>query len=303
MAANYGAGDYDLRSLNHERRMLASYRRKVSDGDSNFSQPLANACWRASAFEWALYRDPVTVRRLWGEAARSLAEGFARRRPGFDPSPDQLVIALHFAIAARDRDSFAQLALTAPNLRDGALRNAHAFRASRAHFHLAEGYALVARSLVERQPNAARAAVETLDAARHESDRGWWERQFPDPLDSAWRASEHEAVCLLLGAVARRVVENHAERDADPTGGDDEGLAEEFARTVDDALLRLKRFVERDTNHRPKLYFWLPGLALCALAASAALPTGWLAARCEANADGYERLPHELLRNPAAAES
>lgn len=295
-SANYGAGDYDLRSLNHERRMLSSYRRKVSDGDASFAQPLANACWRASSFEWALYRDADTVRRLWGEAARTLSEGFARRRPGFDPSPDQLILALHFAVAARERDAFTQLALTAPNLRDGALRNAGAFRTSRAHFHLAEGYALVARSLVERKPNAARAAVQSLDAARHESDRGWWERQFPNPLDSAWRASEHDGVCLLLGAVARRVVENSSADAAPPAG--DESLSEEFARTVDDALLRLDRFVATDPNHHPKLYFWLPGLALCALAASAALPTDWLAGRYEASADGYERLPPELLRNP-----
>ncbi|MDQ3806024.1 MAG: hypothetical protein M3416_19610, partial [Acidobacteriota bacterium] len=141
--ANFGAGDYDLRSLNHERRMVAEYRRRVADGDAGFAQPLANACWRASMFEWALYRDEGTVRRLWGEAARTLAEAFARRRHGFDPSPDQLVLALHFAVAAREREAFTQLALTAPNLRDGVLHNARAFRASRAHFHLAEGYALV----------------------------------------------------------------------------------------------------------------------------------------------------------------
>ena len=293
----YGSGDYDLRSLNHERRMLTSYRHKVAGGDASFAQPLANACWRASAFEWALYRDADAVRRLWGEAARTLAEGFARRPAGFDPSPDQLALALHFAIAARERDAFAQLALAAPNLRDGALHNARAFRTSRAHFHLAEGYALVARALVERQPAAARAAVQSLDAARHESDRGWWERQFPDPLDAAWRAGEHEAVCLLLSSAARRAVENFSETPESPR--EDAGsLAGEFARTIDDALLRLERFVAGDTNHHPKLYVWLPGLALCALASSAALPTAWIAERREAGGPGYGRLPPELLDNP-----
>ncbi|MDQ3805859.1 MAG: hypothetical protein M3416_18770, partial [Acidobacteriota bacterium] len=132
----------------------------------------------------------------------------------------------------------------------------------------------------------------------HESDRGWWERQFPEPLDAAWRTSEHEAVCLLLGAVARRVAAEGAPEETDA-----DALAGEFARTVDDTLLRLERFVRADSNHHPKLYVWLPGLALCALAASAALPVGWLAERFDANAPGYERLPPELLRNPESRES
>src|SRR5919112_1645396 len=172
-SVEHNAGTYDVRSLNHERRMLSVYRAKVSDGDATYAQPLANACWRASMFEWALYREADVVRRLWAEAARTLAEGFARRRPGFDPSPNQLILALHFAVASREREAFTQVALAAPASREGALRGAHAFRTSRAHFHLAEGYALVARSLVERQAAPARAAVQSLEAARAENDRGW----------------------------------------------------------------------------------------------------------------------------------
>jgi hypothetical protein len=293
---DHNAGAYDLRSLSHERRMLSVYRSKVADGDASHAQPLANACWRASMFEWALYREGEVVRRLWAEAAHTLADGFARRRPGFDPSPDQLILALHFAVASREREAFTQVALAAPASREGALRGALAFRTSRAHFHLAEGYALVARSLVERQPNAARAAVQSLEAARAENDRGWWECQFPDPLDAAWRASEHESICALLCAVARRLVHQGDDDDARP----EDDLAADFARTVDETLLRLKRFVETDANHHPKLYVWLPGLAVCALAASAALPVGWLSERYESKADGYERLPFELLNNPSA---
>lgn len=293
------AGAYELRSLSHERRMLSVYRSKVADGDASHAQPLANACWRASMFEWALYREADVVRRLLAEAARTLAEGFAHRRHGFDPSPDQLILALHFAVASREREAFTQIALAPPASREGALRGAHAFRTSRAHFHLAEGYSLVARALVERQSGAARAAVQVLEAAREENDRGWWERQFPDPLDAAWRASEHESVCALLGAVARRLVDQGGEDDnARPEDEDD--LAADFARTVDETLVRLKRFVETDANHHPKLYVWLPGLAVCALAASASLPIGWLAARYESKADGYERLPFDLLNNPTA---
>lgn len=292
------AGAYDLRSLNHERRMLSVYRSKVADGDASHAQPLANACWRASMFEWALYREADVVRQLWAEAALTLADGFAHRRHGFDPSPDQLVLALHFAVASREREAFTQVALAAPASREGALRGARAFRTSRAHFHLAEGYALVARALVERQPAPARAAVQSLEAARAENDRGWWERQFPDPLDAAWRASEHESVCALLGAVARRLVRQGD--DGAPHPEDEDDLAAGFARTVDETLVRLKRFVETDANHHPKLYVWLPGLAVCALAASAALPVGWLTERYESKADGYERLPFELLNNPQA---
>jgi hypothetical protein len=295
VSANTSAGDYDLRSLHHERRMLAVYRRQSSH-DGSALQPLANACWRAASFEWALYRDAETVRRLWGEAADSLARGFARRQPGFDPSPDQHILALHFAIAAREREAFTTLALAAPNLRDGALREARAFRTSRAHFHLAEGYALVARALVEQKPHPARAAAAALDAARAESDRGWWERQFPDPLDAAWRVSEHEAVCALLAAVARRVAGEADDATAEET---DERAAEEFARTVDEALARLEHFVAHDPNHHPKLYTWLPGLSLCALAGSAGFPMHWLAERHEREAEGYTRLPPELLRRTA----
>jgi hypothetical protein len=295
MSTNQSTGDYDLRSLNHERRMLAVYRRQ-SAHDPAALQPLANACWRAASFEWALYRDAETVRRLWGEAAGALARGFARRQPGFDPSPDQLILALHFAIAARERDAFTTLALTAPNLRDGALREARAFRSSRAHFHLAEGYALVARALVEQKPHPARGAVAALEAARAEADRGWWERQFPDPLDAAWRASEHEAVCALLAAVAGRAAGAPAETAPDEANA---SAAEEFARTTDETLARLEHFLAHDPNHHPKLYAWLPGLSLCALAGSAGFPLDWLDERHEAGAEGYARLPPELLRRTA----
>jgi hypothetical protein len=189
--------------------------------------------------------------------------------------------------------------MSAPNLREGALRGARAFRSSRAHFHLAEGYALVARALVEQKPNPARAAVGALEAARAESDRGWWERQFPDPLDAAWRVSEHEAVCALLSAVARRVAGEPTDSTPEEAEESERAAAEEFACTVDDTLERLEHFVEHDPNHHPKLYVWLPGLSLCALAASAGFPADWLAERHEREAEGYARLPPELLRRTA----
>lgn len=299
-SASHVTGDYDLRSLQHERRMLAEYRRGAAT-QAGLLQPLANCCWRAASFEYALYKDADTARRLWGEGARALAEGFTRHRSGFDPSPDQLILALHMAIAAREREAFTNLALSAPDVRAGAMRGAKAFRDSIAHFHLAEGYALVARSLVAGEKSPARAAAESLDAARQESDRGWWERQYPDALEAVWRAAEHDAVCALLAAVAHKVADESAEdEDEEAAEAHAERQAADFAAAIDDALLRLDRFIKHDANHHPKLYVWLPGLALCALAASARLPMDWLRERCESHAAGYERLPLELLRNPPA---
>ena len=294
-SANTARGDYDLHSLQHERRMLAIYRR-AAPNDGRLLQPLANACWRASGFEWALYQDPDTIKRLWGEGAQQLAAGFTRRPAGFDPSPDQLILALHLAIAAREREAFTHLAFFAPDLRTGALREARAFRNSSAHFHLAEGYALVARSLVEGKQGAARAAAEALDAARQESDSVWWEKQFPSLLEAAWRASEHDAICALLSAVAHKIADEPLGVDKGAANEQDERQAGEFAHVIDEALSRLDQFIARDVNHHPKLYIGLPGLALCALAASARLPLAWLPERCESHAPGYERLPLELLR-------
>jgi hypothetical protein len=292
------SADYDLRSLNHERRMLEEYRRGAMN-DGSLLQPQANSCWRAACFEWQLYNDEETVRRLWGEAARALAQGFSRRPAGFDPSPDQFILALHFAIAAREREAFTSLALSNHNLRGGGSRDARAFQNSRAHFHLVEGYALVMRALIERQPAPSRAAIESLDAARAESEQGWWQRQYPEPLDAAWRISEHDAVCALLLNVARRII-SALDDDAEDSSQArlDEGTAGEFARVVDETLLRLEEFAEHDVNHHPKLYLWLPGLALCALATSAGLPMSWLDERHESEAKGYARMPLALLRNP-----
>jgi len=89
------ATDYDARSWQHERRMLDLYR-KGAASDAGLLQPLANACWRAAAFEWRLHEDAAAVRTLWGEGARALAEGFVRKRAGFEQSAEQLILGLHF---------------------------------------------------------------------------------------------------------------------------------------------------------------------------------------------------------------
>lgn len=280
-----GARDYNLRSRRHEQHMLAVYRRRAPQ-DAALLQPLANACRRAAAFDWALSGEAGGVRELWAEGARALAEGFRRGRSGFDPSPDQLILALDLAIAGRDRGAFTTLASFAPGVRSGVLRGAQAFRGARAHFHLAEGYALIASALAERACEPARSALRSLTAAREESERQWWEQRFPDPLEAAWLMREHEAVCALLGAVAGVIL--GAPRD--------QGAAE-FASAVEEALLRLERFVTAGPNHHPKLYVWLPGIALCALAASAGLPIDWIEERRLQHAPGFSRLPTRLLHH------
>lgn len=294
------ADNYELRSLRHERQMLAVYRR-AGPRDGRLLQPLANACWRAACFVWKLHGDVAATRRLLGEGARALARGFSYHNVGFDSSPDQFVLALHLAITARERHAFTELAAADPSPRTGPLRRARAFRGSRAHFHLAEGYSLVARSVVRREAAEAREAVKALKAARAASDRDWWQRQFPDPLDAAWRIAEHEAVCLLLLEVARRIVYESAPEEAGGGCADAEATARSFAVVVDKTLSRLEDFVERDASHHPKLYLWLPGLALCALADGAGFPADWLRQRHAANARGYSRLPPPLLRRAGTA--
>lgn len=295
--SQYAGDSYDSRSLKHEQHMLALYRGKAAQ-DASLLQPLANACWRAACFEWGLNRDADAVRRLWAEAAGVLVRGFAGRLRGFDPSPDQLVLALHLTIAARQREAFTRLAHFAPDVRANVLREARAFRGSRAHFYLAEGYTSLARALVEHNRNLAGVARQSLAAALEESHRDWWDRSFPNPLESAWLAAEHQAICTLLGAIAEALVEGRPPADEALDGGErppaDE-VVTRLAATVDAALLQLQKFVEGDSDHHPKLYVWLPGVALSAMAASAGIPMDFLAERHQAHAPGYARLPLELV--------
>lgn len=301
--------DYDRRALAHERRMVDSYRERAAN-DPSLWQPLANACRRAASFEWRVNRDGVAVVGLWAEAARNLAHGFARPHAEFDRTPDQFILALHLAIAAREREAFTQLAACAPNFEhlahhDGSTNEPRAFQNSRAHIHLAQGYGLVATALIERAPVAARNAIETLRAARLESDPAWWQSQFPEALDSAWRMVEHEAVCLLLEAIAAQIARlDDATRTNEPRAREAErhtAHAEDFALKVDETLGALDEFIRYSPDHHPKLYVWLPGVAVCTLAASARLPVAWLAERqqMEATKELYAPLPPEFFRRAA----
>lgn len=288
---NAAATSYDERSLTHERRMIEIYRRKISS-DAAMMQPLANACWRAAAFEWHLNKNERTARALLGEAAQTLAQGFSKRPTGFDSNPDQLICAINFAIVGREKDAFVSLAMNAPNLRGSLFHNAQGFRSSQSHFFLAEGYALLSRSIVERRRRHAESAAQELRAALESRERDWWERQFPSPLEAAWLRSEHETVCILLKAIAEKIAD---EKNEDVETADD--LAAKISSTFDEALRRLDQFLTIDSNHHPKLYFWLSGLAVCTLAASAGFDMTWLTERYEKAETGYDRLPLEFLQS------
>src|SRR5215831_12559936 len=251
-------GDYDVRSLRHERRMLGVYRRRERN-DGGDLQPLANACWRAGSFEWALSGDARVTRSLWAEGARALAEGFTGGFSGFDPSPDQYILALNLAVAGRDPDCLATLAHLGPGLISGAMREARAFRGAPGLINLAEGYSFIARALSEQNRVAAAAAISSLEAAVEQSQPVWWNERFPNPREARWLETEHRSVCIVLGQIARVVAQAGAtipqsvDLEARELRAKSASIEEALASVIDDTILQLKRFVGSDSSHHPKL--------------------------------------------------
>lgn len=298
---------YDVRSLKHEERMLSLYRR-ATESDADLLQPLANACVRAAAFEWALTRDSGTVQRLWKEAARALALGFTRKPEGFDPSPDQFILAINLAIAAQEGQAFSSLARLAPGVRSTALQGARAFRGARGQFHLAESYALISGAILERKRQPAFSAIQALEAAAASNDEEWWQQRFPDASEAAWLAAEQRAVCQLLSTIIR-FAQGAAAADqeiaAKARAGDPpaETCLSSFQAAMDDVLMRLNWYVDSDPDHHPKLYLWLPGIALCRLAMATGIPMDWVAERHVGQPAEYSRLPLELLSGNRPPES
>jgi len=284
--------EYDLRSFQHEQRMLDLYRRQ-SPSDGGLLQPLANACWRAAAFDWKLHEDSGSIRRLCEEAARALTEGFVRKRAGFERSPSELLLAIHLSIAARRFELVRSLIHMVPALP----ASAKVRRMARSPLLLLEGYVLIARAIVERKKEHAREAQGLLEEAQAESDHDWWRKQFPSPREAAWRIEEHEATRKLLSVIARLIVseslpwKSYHDSDFDS----DVATCEEFVFLMDEVLLSLDRFIESEVKHNPKLYFWLPGVAISVLAESAGLPLEWLQVRQQNSQKGYARLPLKLV--------
>jgi len=284
--------EYDVRSLLHEQRMLELYRRG-SANDGGLLEPLANACWRAAAFDWALHEDSGSIRRLWEEAARALTEGFVRKRAGFGRSPEELLLAVHFSISTRAFDLVSSLMHMSPAVPS----KARGRRIARSTLALLDGYLAITRAVVERKKGHARTAQTFLEEARPESDNDWWREQFPSSHEVSWKMAEHEAIRGLLKVIARQVLKqsSHWETNQDSESDFDLSICMEFASLVDGALLSLDRFIESEMNHRPKLYFWLPGIALSILAERAGLPLEWLQVREEDSERGYARLPLKLV--------
>lgn len=282
---------YMQSALQHERRMLTNYRDAASR-DAGALQPLANACWRAASFEWGLHKNSEVVQRLWAEGARALAAGWSRRRPNFNPAPDQFALALDLAVAAREPDAFTQLAHVDPALRTPPARAAQTSRGFRSLTAHAQAYGLVARAVVARDRGPLAQASEALQVARNEIDAAWWDEQFPQPIEAAWRCRQHQVVCQLLTLITEQIHETAGGDVLPATRG--RQLAEDFADVMDDALHRLHAFVTADVNHHPKLYLWLPGIALCRLAASSNLVLANLAARAAAQPARYAPLPLAL---------
>jgi hypothetical protein len=282
--------DYDLRSLQHERRMLDLYRRQAPR-DGGLLQPLANACWRAAAFDWHLHEDTGATRRLCEEAARALTEGFVRKRAGFDRGPEDLLLAVHFAIASRSFDLLKSLMHLVP----AQPPRGRSRRPARSQLLLLEGYLSLARAIIERKAEHARAARSLLEEARVDLDRESWRKQFPTAREVDWRIDEHEATRRLLSVIARHIVENtwrwehHQDIEPDPD------ITTEFFSLMDSVMLSLDRFIESELKHNPKLYFWLPGIAVSILAESAGLPLDVLQGRYLDSHKGYVRLPLKLV--------
>jgi hypothetical protein len=286
--------EYDVKSLQHERRMLDLYRSGiVSDG--GLLEPLANACWRASTFEWRLHEDVGLIRRLWEEAAKALVEGFVRRRAGFDRRPDLLLLAAHFSIASRRFDLVKILMHISPATQAGSTP------LTRAQSFLLRGYLSVARAILEGNNEYARAAQDLLEDARLMSDSQWLDQQLHSAREPVCKTDEHEAIRRLLSTLATliagptSILRNKARSQFETVPE----ISGEFESLMDSALLNLDMFVQSEINHLPKFYYWLPGIALSILAEQAGLSSDWLQTRQQGKQTGYDRLPFALCFNNA----
>ncbi|MFN7928249.1 MAG: hypothetical protein U0Y68_09910 [Blastocatellia bacterium] len=236
--------EYALRSLHHETKMLALYRRQAAANPA-LRRAWVNACCRAAAFEWVLSQDCDKVELLWREAVHVLQQSCAAHSPNTRPETDQLLLGLHLALITREAEAFRSLA----------------------HF------ATQAQSLrTARQPLSARATTLSKATACWPSpywNNAWnqhlggiaipprgavqwcqsWRRHAPNLLAAGWWMAEHRAVCMLLKAVTEIILQSDAPAIAsspwllpasrfspEPTPP----FSAQFALAMDDALLRWK---------------------------------------------------------------
>lgn len=283
---------YAQRSLQHERRMIVLYRERAGREPSLW-QPLANACRRAACFEWHLNPEAEAVTRLWSEAARIFAQGWTTRRSGFAATPNNFTLALHLAIAARESDVFIRLAHLDAALRTPPANDGDAVRGFRTLIAHAQSYGFIARALVTGDFTALEQARAQLNFAISENRLEWWEREYPDALEAAWRFHQHVAECRLLSIIARHIKAQSDNLDLNKQS--ETPLNEMFVETIDETLTRLFDFISDSAAHHPKLFLWLPGIALCRFAASSKIDLSLIADRRAIKPDVYAVLPNELL--------
>jgi hypothetical protein len=280
--------DYNERSLQHERHMLDLYRKRAAS-DGSLLQPLANACWRAAAFEWQTHQDAEAVLSLWEEAARTLSEGFTKKPLGFERNPEQLLLAINFSIASRTEDVARTLLHVTTASTPGSRQQRHAD----AGMLLAKGYQSILRALAERRVEAVRNAQYSIEEARLGSNHNLSPASFSEKVD--WDSDEQSVINTLLTVIANVAEENITRHTSIPSD-----YEREFGSLMDSTLLSLEQFCEMELDHRPKFYCWLPGVALTLLAADAGLPLGWLSDRYDVGQAGYERLPLVMVQKALA---
>jgi len=117
------------------------------------------------------------------------------------------------------------------------------------------------------------------------------DERFPDPSEASWLAAEHQAACELLKIIIRKPAGEQQDEGTMPTAS----AEEQFAERMDQTLAHLEWFVESAVDHYPKLYIWVPGVALCSLAFGARLSSDWLQSRIASALSVYARLPGPLI--------
>ena len=293
MSSNSSSGDYDLRSLHHERRMLAVYRRQSSHDPSVISRSRTRAGGpRLSSGRCTATRSGAAFVGRAGETLARASRAASRastRAPNSSSSPPlrhrrSRARSLHHAHhvgpePARRRAARGQAfrprahTSTSPKF----TRSSPARSSSRSRTRRARP-SLLWKPRAPRPTAAGGAAVPTRStrAWRVRRARGGL-RAAPRRSRAAWRKSLYRLARRRGRARRRRVRSHHGQ------------------------TLAASRASSTRPDHHPKLYVWLPGsLSLCALARERGLPHARLAERHEREAEDYARLPPELLYRRAS---
>lgn len=308
---------YARHALQHERRMVEEYNRRIAREGAKMHAAFANACWRQAAFEWLLYEDAEAVKSLWHKAGRALSDDILTTQNAAASPTADTVLCLHFAVAAGDKHLIEKLSIHLN---------------ARAQTVLAEGYISLLRALFyadasratleNRLRHAAHAAqtlavaTDDLAVAAHKKNADF------DALETGWQVTEQQAVGAGLKIIAHYVWQklereqsknySHAARqtasqikradfavttstaDTNPTAAAATATRRTLCEVITGALHHLVAYVYASVSHQPKLSTWLPGIALCNLACAAQLDVR--TAPQTADEIWKSRLPLKLLK-------